>query len=109
MEVKSVNSVGAFLDWGILKDLLVPFREQKIKLQTGGAYIVYIYEDEESGRIVATTKIDKYIDSNEPNFDVQEKAGIKPVDLLICNRTNLGYKAIINNKYWGVLYENEVF
>ncbi len=104
LKVKSVNQFGAFLDWGLPKDLLVPFREQKMTMEEGKSYIVYIYLDEESKRVAATSKIDKHINKEKPNLTEGQQ-----VDLLIWTRTDLGHKAIINHEYSGVLYANEVF
>lgn len=104
LKAVSVNTVGAFLDWGLPKDLLVPFGEQNLKMEEGKSYIVAIYLDAESNRIVASSKLDKFLD-NIP-IDVEEG---QEVDLFICQSTELGYKAIINNTHWGMLYKNEVF
>lgn len=104
MHVVSCNEIGAFLDWGLQKDLLVPFREQKQKMEEGKSYIVYVYFDEKSGRIAASAKLNKFLKETPPDF----KEG-QEVDILICNRTEIGYNTIINNSCWGVLYANEVF
>lgn len=104
LKVVEVNNTGAFLDWGLPKDLLVPYSEQKVKMETGKSYVVAIYLDEKTSRIVASAKLDKFID-NEP----QGLASGQQVDLLIYNQTDLGYKAIINNRFTGILYKNEVF
>ncbi len=104
LKVIAVNSFGAFLDWGLLKDLLVPFNQQKIKMEEGQFYIVYIYLDEKSERIVASSKLDKFLDKQPPDFQEGQE-----VNLMICNKTNIGYKAIVNNTHWGVIYKNEVF
>ncbi len=104
LRVVSVNSVGAFLDWGLSKDLLVPFREQTLTMEEGKSYVVYVYFDDESQRIVASAKLDKYLDNLPPNYGVGQE-----VNLLISGQTDIGYKAIINNLHWGVLYKNEVF
>jgi predicted RNA-binding protein (virulence factor B family) len=104
LRVVSVTGVGAFLDWGMPKDLLVPFREQKIKMREGELYLVRIYFDRTSGRLAATSKLDKFLDKNEAPFETGEK-----VDLLIGAKTDLGYKAIINGTHWGVIFHNEVF
>lgn len=104
LEVVAVNKFGAFLDWGLVKDLLVPFREQKMDMEIGRWYVVYIYLDEQSQRLVATAKVDKYIDNIPPEYEPNQE-----VDIMIYSRTDLGYKAIINNTHWGVLYENEIF
>ena len=104
LRVKSVNKIGTFLDWGIMKDLLVPFREQKVKMIEGRSYLVYIYVDAESKRIVASAKLNKFLDKTLPEYVVGQE-----VDLVIESETDLGYKAIVNNLHWGILYENEVF
>ncbi len=104
LKVISVNAVGAFLDWGLSKDLLVPFREQKITMQAGQWHIVYVYVDYESRRIVASAKVDKHLDNIPPNYEP-----LQQVDLLIYSQTEIGYKAIINSQHWGILYKNEVF
>lgn len=104
LRVKSVNKIGTFLDWGIMKDLLVPFREQKVTMTEERSYLVYIYVDEETRRIVASAKLNKFLDKSVPDYVVGQE-----VDLVIESETDLGYKAIINNKHWGILYENEVF
>jgi predicted RNA-binding protein (virulence factor B family) len=104
LRVKSVNKIGTFLDWGIMKDLLVPFREQKVTMTEGRSYLVYIYVDEESKRIVASAKLGKFLDKSVPDYPVGQE-----VNLVIESETDLGYKAIINNSHWGILYENEVF
>ena len=105
LRVASVEKVGAFLDWGLRKDLLVPFGEQKVRLEAGRSYIVWVYQDEASGRIVASTRLEKFIDEDDPGeYEVGEA-----VELLITRETDLGYKAIINNSDWGFLYHNEVF
>ncbi len=104
LRVVAVTGIGAFLDWGLPKDLLVPFREQKIKMSEGQSYLVRIYLDRVSGRLVASAKLDKFLDLTEAPFEEGEK-----VDLLIAARTDLGYKAIINGTHWGMVFHNEVF
>jgi predicted RNA-binding protein (virulence factor B family) len=104
LEVNWVNQFGAFLNWGLMKDLFVPFREQKMKMQVGRKYIVYVYVDEESYRIVGTAKVDRYLSAE--TLDYQEG---DEVDILIQQKTDLGFKAIIENKYSGLLYDNEIF
>lgn len=104
LEVESVNEVGAFLDWGLMKQLLVPFREQHAKMQEGGRYPVFIYVDFESKRIAASAKLEKFIDNGHPELEADQQ-----VDLMIYKKTDLGWKAIINQQYSGVLYLNEVF
>jgi len=103
LKVAAVTNIGAFLDWGLPKDLLVPTREQKVKMQEGHSYIVYINLDDE-GRLVASSKIDRFLDRWPVKYEEGEE-----VDLLICERTDLGLKAIINNRHWGVIYQDELF
>ncbi|MDR1936962.1 MAG: GntR family transcriptional regulator [Tannerellaceae bacterium] len=104
MEVKSVNQTGAFLNWGIMKDLLVPFREQKMPMQEGRWYLVYVHLDHVTGRIVASARIDKYLDNVAPAYARGEE-----VNLLVADETEIGYKVIINNLHWGLVYLNEIF
>lgn len=104
LEVAWINQFGAFLNWGLMKDLFVPFSEQKMKMQVGKSYIIYAYLDEESYRIVATAKIDKYLSKDTPEYEPGTE-----VNILIWQKTDLGFKAIIENKYAGLIYENEVF
>jgi predicted RNA-binding protein (virulence factor B family) len=103
LKVVSLNYVGAFLDWGLPKDLLVPFSEQYHEMEVGRSYLVKVFLDEQS-RIAATTKIDKLLSDESVDFEVGQK-----VSLIIADRTDLGIKAIINNSHWGMLYENELF
>ena len=104
LEVAWVNQYGAFLNWGLMKDLFVPFREQKLKMQVGRKYIVHVHLDEESYRIMASAKVEHFLSDEKPAYNAGEE-----VDILIWQRTDLGYKAIIDNKYSGLLYENEIF
>ncbi|MDR2809442.1 MAG: GntR family transcriptional regulator [Tannerellaceae bacterium] len=104
MEVKSANQTGAFLDWGIMKDLLVPFHEQKTPMQEGCRYLVYVHIDHVTGRVVASARIDKYLGNVLPAYTKGEE-----VNILIADKTDMGYKVIINNLHWGLVYENEVF
>ena len=103
LKVVSDSAVGAFLDWGLDKDVLVPFAEQHRPMEVEHSYLVYLYIGLD-GRITASSKIDKFLDDEKPHdFKPQQK-----VDLIIANSTDLGYKAIINHSHWGVLYKNEV-
>lgn len=104
LKVVAVSHVGAFLDWGLRKDLLVPFREQRDPMVEGKSYLVYAYADKASDRIVASTKVDKYLDQVFPEYEINEE-----VDILIARKTDLGYAVIINNMHWGLIYDNEVF
>lgn len=104
LEVSWVNEYGAFLNWGLMKDLFVPFREQKMKMQVGRKYVVHAHLDEESYRIVASAKVERYLSKDKPEY-----ASGDEVNILIWQKTDLGFKAIIDNKYSGLLYENEIF
>jgi predicted RNA-binding protein (virulence factor B family) len=103
LKVVSLNYVGAFLDWGLPKDLLVPFSEQYHEMEVGRSYLVKVFLDEQN-RIAATTKIDKLLSDESVDFEVGQK-----VSLIIADKSDLGVKAIINNSHWGMLYENELF
>ncbi|HKR03273.1 MAG TPA: S1-like domain-containing RNA-binding protein, partial [Bacteroidia bacterium] len=102
--VKEINEHGAFFDWGIDKDVFAPYSEQTEELQTGRKYIVFIYTDERSGRIAASLKWNQFADDSTHDLIARTE-----VQLLIAQQTALGYKAIINNQYEGLLYENEIF
>lgn len=104
MEVKSVNNTGAFLDWGIMKDLLVPFKEQKLPMREGNWYLVYIRLDNITGRIMASARIEKFLNNVIPDYKQNQE-----VDLMIADETDLGYRVIINNLHLGLVYHNEVF
>jgi predicted RNA-binding protein (virulence factor B family) len=104
LNVVAVTSFGAFLDWGLPKDLFVPFREQAVKMEKDKSYLVYVYVDHTTGRIVASSKINKYLDKEEIDFVEGDE-----VKLIISNKTDLGYNAIINGKHLGIIYSNEIF
>lgn len=105
MRVKAVNKVGAFLDWGLVaKDLLVPFSEQRVDMQAGRSYIVRVYLDPASQRIVASAKLAKFLNQTEPDYYHRER-----VEVLIVQRSDLGYRVIINNEHWGQIYQNETY
>ena len=104
LEVAWVNQFGAFLNWGLMKDLFVPYREQKAKIVKGGKYMVYAYIDEESYRIVASAKVERFLSKDRPEYEPGEE-----VDILVWQRTDLGYKVIVDNKFGGMLYHNEIF
>ncbi|WP_300724653.1 S1-like domain-containing RNA-binding protein [uncultured Bacteroides sp.] len=104
LEVAWVNQFGAFLNWGLMKDLFVPFREQKAKMVKGGRYVVHVHLDDESYRIVASAKVEHYLSKEKPEYQSGEE-----VHVLIWQQTDLGYKVIVDNKYSGMLYRNEIF
>ncbi|MGD2117592.1 MAG: S1-like domain-containing RNA-binding protein [Chromatiales bacterium] len=105
LKVKDVNETGAFLDWGLEKDLLVPFAEQASKMIQGHSYTVYVMLDKKTKRIIASSKIDKYLsETADKKFQIGQA-----VDLIVYRKTELGYSAIINNSHLGLLYQNEIF
>lgn len=104
LKVKDVNNYGAFLDWGLDKDLFVPHREQFDKMDVGGAYLVYMYLDEKTNRLAASQKIERFLDNSIITVSEGEQA-----DLWIWNKTDLGYNVIINEKHLGLIYHNEFF
>ncbi len=103
LRVIAVNNIGAFLDWGLMKDLLVPFREQKMNMVAGRSYLVHVYLDPDSQRIAASAKLEKFLDNVIPEYQVGEE-----VSLLIESESTLGYNAIINHLHRGILYHDEL-
>ncbi|MBS1772233.1 MAG: RNA-binding protein [Bacteroidetes bacterium] len=104
LKVVAKTNHGAFLDWGLMKDLFLPLSQQTERIYEDGFYLVRLYIDEQTGRIAATQRIERGLDND--NLTVKEK---EAVDLLIYQKTDIGYKVIINNKHIGVLHYNEVF
>ncbi|MCW8864002.1 MAG: S1-like domain-containing RNA-binding protein [Colwellia sp.] len=104
LKVAQVNKMGAFLDWGLPKDLLVPYNQQHTKMEVGKYYLVRIFLDQRTERIAASSKLDKFIDI----WPAEYKQGDK-VKLIIGGKTDLGFKAIVNDLHWGLLYDNEIF
>ena len=104
LEVAWINEYGAFLDWGLMKDLFVPFREQKMKMQKGRSYVVHAHVDEESYRIMASAKVERYLSKEKPDYQPGQE-----VEIMIWQRTDLGYKAIVENQYSGLIYQGEIF
>ena len=99
-----VNNYGAFLDWGLMKDLFVPFREQKMKMQKGKSYLVHLHIDPETYRIMASAKVERYLSTDFPPYH-----GGDEVDILIWQKTDLGFKAIVENRFCGMLFDAEIF
>jgi predicted RNA-binding protein (virulence factor B family) len=99
-----VNQYGAFFDWGMEKDLMVPFAEQFLKVTAGKRYLVYLYLDEVTNRMVGTTKMGRFIRENK----LEIKTGDQ-VNLLVSGETEIGYKVIVNQKHYGMVFKNEVF
>lgn len=104
LEVAWVNQFGAFLDWGLMKDLFVPFREQKMKMQKGRSYLVHIHLDPETYRIMASAKVERYLSNDYPPYH-----GGDEVDALIWQKTDLGFKVIVDNQFAGLLFDDEIF
>ena len=104
MQVKSVNTTGAFLDWGLMKDLLVPYKEQKLTMREGKWYLVYVRLDHVTGRIMASARIEKFLNNIPPKYKFNQE-----VDLLVADDMEIGYKVIVNNLHWGMVYHNQVF
>ena len=108
LEVVAVSEYGAFLDWGLEKHLFVPFKEQKEKMRVGEWHVVFLYADWSTNRLCASSKLNQFLDIEDledddlPSFEDE-------VDLLVYAKTDLGYKAIINEQFTGVLYHNELF
>jgi predicted RNA-binding protein (virulence factor B family) len=103
LKVVSLNYVGAFLEWGLPKDLLLPFSEQHHEMEVGKSYLVKVFLDDKN-RVAATTKIDRFIADESVDFEIGQK-----VSLIIADKTELGVKAIVNHTHWGMLYQNELF
>ena len=104
LKVSEVNSLGAFLDWGLMKELLVPYREQKAKMREGGVYLVYVYLDHTTQRIVASAKIEKFIGNIVPRYRV----GAHVKALVFQQAEGLGYRVIVDNLHYGMIYESEL-
>lgn len=104
LQVAWVNNFGAFLDWGLMKDLFVPFREQKMKMQKGKSYLVHLHIDPESYRIMASAKVERYLSTDFPPYH-----GGDEVDILVWQKTDLGFKAIVENRFSGMLFDAEIF
>lgn len=105
LPVAWVNEYGAFLDWGLMKDLFVPFREQKMQMQQGRSYLVYVYVDEESQRIVASAKVERYL---VPATSGAYHRG-QEVEVVVQQKTPLGFKVIVDNRCAGMIYDDQIF
>lgn len=104
LEVAWVNEYGAFLDWGLMKDLFCPFREQKKRMERGSSYIVYVTVDEDSYRMMASAKVERYLSQEQPHYRHGDE-----VDLLVWQKTELGFKVIVDNKFSGLVYQDQIF
>ncbi len=104
LQVAWVNNYGAFLDWGLMKDLFVPFREKKIKMQKGRSYIVHLHVDEDSYRLMASAKVERYLSDETPPYREGDE-----VRILVWQKTDLGFKVIVDNRFPGLVYEDDLF
>ena len=104
LKVRDVNDYGAFLDWGLPKDLFVPFREQVQTMKIGQTYVVKVYLDQKTDRLLASARLNRFIKAIPEGLSEGDK-----VNLMLAEKTPQGYKAIINGKFWGMLYDNEIF
>ena len=103
LKVTDTNRVGAFLDWNMPKELLVPFCEQKERMVKDRFYVVYVYQEQQSYRIVASSKIGKFLNTRTHHY-----TGGQAVSLMICDRTDIGYTAIINSQSTGILFDQDI-
>ena len=103
LKVTDTNRVGAFLDWNMPKDLLVPFSEQKDRMEAGQFYMVYVYQEKESYRIVASSKISKFLSTDSHDY-----TNGQPVPLMICDKTDIGYTVIVDGQYMAVMFEQDI-
>ena len=103
LKVVQVNRVGAFLDWGLPKDLLVPFNQQQPAMEVGRSYLVYVHVDEEGNRILGSALLNKFIEKEPQGYKVRQ-----PVALAVSEKTDLGYACVMDNKYWGLLFYSDV-
>lgn len=104
LQVKEVNAVGAFLDWGLLKDLLVPYGEQHKPMEVGRSYVVCVYLDPYTNRITASSRLNRHLEERASGLRVGQA-----VDLLICGKSDMGYKAVINHTHLGLLFRDDAF
>ncbi len=106
LEAKEVGEYGAFLEWGLPKDLLVPFREQALRMQRGQSYLVYVYLDDSTDRIAASSRWKRFVEEKDEAGELQVD---EEVSIFIAERTDLGYKVVINHRFQGILYHNQIF
>lgn len=104
LRVVDIAPFGAFLEWGIEKDLLVPLREMQFTMRVGESHVVYVYIDPQTDRITASSHLHKFMDTAEVELEEGEK-----VSVMVVNRTDLGYNLVVNQRYWGLVYQNEIF
>ena len=100
----ATSPVGAFLDWGLAKDLLVPFREQRARMRVGAPYVVHVHVDEVSGRIVASSRVQRFLDKTRHRYVAGDK-----VELIVHGKSELGYNCIVNSAHSGLLYHRDAY
>lgn len=104
LQVSDVTEVGAFMDWGLEKDLLVPFREQRQKLEVGRWYLIYLFLDKETDRLVGSNKLEKFLSNDPLTVNVGDK-----VNILVMRKTEIGYNLIINMRHEGLIFHSDIF
>lgn len=104
LEAVAVTRIGAFLNWGLEKDLFVPFREQKQKMRAGNRYLVYVYFDDESRRLAASSKVDRWLEKSTPKYKPGDE-----VDLLVMRRSELGVSCLVDGRFTGFIFKEDLF
>lgn len=104
LKVLSLTPHGAFLEWGMKKNLLVPYGEQNGRMEVGRSYLVYLYQEPDTGRIAASAKLDHFLEREAPHYSTGQQ-----VELFIAELTDLGRKAIVDHRFWGVLHTEDIF
>lgn len=104
LQVSYINEFGAFLDWGLEKDLFVPYREQARPMEVGHRYLVYIYEDKISKRLVASSRTSRFLSTENPNYQIGDE-----VRVLVSHSTDLGFQVIVDQQFKGMVYKNQIF
>jgi len=104
LRVADVSRIGAFMDWGLSKDLLCPFREQQATMKRGGVYPVYVYLDNASGRVVASAKLGKFLGNTIPRYRRGDK-----VEALVLRHTEFGYRVVVDNLFMGMIYDTQLY
>ena len=104
LKVLAVNNFGAFMDWGLMKDLFVPFIEQQAKMEVDRMYVVFAYVDSATDRIAASSRLEQFMALGPANYELGEE-----VDIIVTAKTDLGFKVIVNKEHWGLIYSNQVF
>lgn len=104
LKVVDVTKIGAFVDWGMPKDLLIPFAEQRNEMRNGQHVVVYVYQNKASGKLAASTKLSKYLEEVNTSFKERDE-----VHVLVCDHSDLGYKVVINNTHLGLIHRSDVY